>query len=590
MVKILDRILGKTPEPVAFNSYPLQYDVSHVSEPLTFDLSPVSEAVSNVIALDDLNAFAYAGQTTPAGYEHSFFDGEKFFGGFGTTQLFNVDYWTLRARSAQLFNENLYAAGLIRRLITNEINTGLTPEATPDEALLGISEDDINDWTETTENRFAIWAADPTLCDYKGKRTFAAIQRAARMEALISGDVLVVLRNSQRTRLPQVQLIRGDKIQTPYFAQQYETLAPGHEIVHGVEFDPRGREVAFHVMQKDGSFKRLPAYGARSGRRLAWLVYGTDRRLDEVRGQPLLSLVLQSLKEIDRYRDSVQRKAVINSLLAMFIKKTENKMSTLPLSSGAVRKNTATVTDGDGTARTFNIQKQMPGLVLEELQQGEEPVGFHSQGTDLNFQAFEEAIIAAIAWANEVPPEILRLAFSNNYSASQAAINEFKIYLNRVWAEFGETFCSPIYQDWLLSEALLQKISAPGLLDAWRDPRKYDIYGAWTLVDWYGSIKPSTDMLKQAKGSELLVENGWSSNARESRTLTGTKFSKNMKRIKRENELKAEAMRPLAEFRAEFGLPQDPEGTADPTASVDELELEARIEDLLDERGVNSAS
>ena len=53
------------------------------------------------------------------------------------TQIQNIDYWTLRARSSQLFNENLYARGLLRRLITNEINTGLTPECCPDEEIIG---------------------------------------------------------------------------------------------------------------------------------------------------------------------------------------------------------------------------------------------------------------------------------------------------------------------------------------------------------------------------------------------------------------------------------------------------------------------
>ena len=54
------------------------------------------------------------------------YDGEKFAGGFGITDIFTTDYWTLRRRSAQLFKENLYAKGLIRRLITNEITTART--------------------------------------------------------------------------------------------------------------------------------------------------------------------------------------------------------------------------------------------------------------------------------------------------------------------------------------------------------------------------------------------------------------------------------------------------------------------------------
>lgn len=530
------------------------------------------------------------GELTPMGYIGggqapqvlADFDGDKFFGGFGATKLFTPDYWTLRERSNQLFTENLYARGLIRRLITNEINTGLAPEATPDEEIIGVPEDSLNEWSETVENRFGIWSKGPELCDWKHKSTFGAIQRAARMEALISGDVLVVIRQSQRTRLPMIQLISGSQVQTPLGGSV--KLRNGHEIKHGVELDSLGRIVAHWVKQKDGTSKRIPAVGEKSGRRISWLVYGTDKRLDSVRGEPLLSLILQSLKEVDRYRDSTQRKAVINSLLAMQVTKSEDKPGTLPIQGGAVRKDKATTTDGGGSPRSLNLASYVPGMVVDEMQTGEEIKLLGGQGTDVNFGTFEESIIQAVAWANEVPPEILRLAFSNNYSASQAAINEFKIYLNKVWSDWGETFCTPIYVEWLISETLLQKIQAPGLLQAWRNPQQYDIFGAWTSTDWYGSIKPSTDMLKQAKGSKLLVEEGWTTNARESRMLTGTKFTKNVKRLKRENELKVEAARPFAEFKQEFGE----EVATGAMEAVDNMEeLEAMLDDYLEEKGLS---
>jgi capsid protein len=501
------------------------------------------------ISLDDLSA--YAGQTGASPFENSLYDGSKFYDGFGTTQLQTLDYWTLRARSSQLFNENLYARGLIRRLVTNEINTGLSPEAAPDENILGVPDDSLVDWTENVENRFGIWGKNPKVCDHKRVNTFSALQRYVKQEAYINGDILVVLRHSRTTRLPTIQLINGSQVQTPLLGDH--KIRNDHSIKHGVEFDRLNRVVAHWVRQTDGSYKRLAAFGEKTGRRISWLVFGTDKRLDDVRGQPLLAIVLQSLKEIDRYRDSTQRKAVINSILAMFIKKGENKMGTLPVTGGAKRKGSVTTTDVDGSARSFKIAQQIPGLVMEELQHGEEPVGFDGKGTDVNFPIFEAAIIQAVAWANEVPPEILTLAFSNNYSASQAAINEFKIYINRVWCDFGENFCTPIYVEWLISETLLNKINAPGLLESWRSLNKYDIFGAWTATDWYGSIKPSTDMLKQGKGSEILVKNGWSTNAREARITTGTKFSKNVKRLKTENKLIAEMLEPILALKAKFG-------------------------------------
>lgn len=528
-------------------------------KPKVIDSAPVK-------SIDDLKA--YNGQSV---WNSQIYDGDKFPGGYGAVNLLTDDYWALRARSEELFKTNLYAAGLIRRLVTNEINTGLTPEHCPDEEIIGVPEDSLNEWSETAENRFQIWAKNPALCDYKKQDTFGKIQRMARTEALIGGDVLVVLRVSRRQPLPAVQLISGSKVQSPWGGDI--KLRKGHKIKQGVELDNKGRVAAHWVKQDDGTFKRIPAWGERSGRRVSWLVYGADKRFDDVRGRPLLSLVLQSLKEIDRYRDSAQRKAVINSILAMVVEKGEDKMGTLPIQGGATRRDVVDITDDDGRPRKFNIAQQIPGMVVEELQTGEKITLKGGEGTDVNFGTFEEAVIQAVAWANEIPPEILRLAFSNNYSASQAAINEFKIYLNKIWSEWGETFCTPINIEWLLSEVLLGKITASGLLAAWRTPSLYDVFGAWVSMEWYGSIKPSTDMLKQAKGSQLLIKEGWSTNAREARITTGTKFSKNIKRLKRENELKVEAARPLLELEQEFGQGATARALKDATTAIEDHTL-----------------
>jgi lambda family phage portal protein len=474
------------------------------------------------------------------------YDGDKFPGGFGVTQLYEMDYWTLRQRSEQLFTENLYAAGIVQRLVTNEINTGLTPECTPVEEITGLSEDQANTWSETVETRFELWGDSPKVCDFKRSATFGKLQRQVRQEARVGGDVLIVMSQNVRTKLPQVQIIKGDKVQNP--TVDSKGIRKNNTIKDGVEFDAQGREVAYWVSQENTPSRRVPAFGEKTGRRIAWLVFGLQRRVGKVRGEPLLSIVLQSLKEIDRYRDSTQRKAVVNSLMAMFIKKTEDKMGSIPIQGGAIRNDTVQVDTPLGPSRSFNSSSMMPGFVAEELQTGEEPVMLGGNGTDTNFGTFEDTIISAVAWAREIPPEILKLSFSSNYSASQAAILEFRIYLNKVWAEVGEDFCTPIYNEWLVSEALLGKIVAPGLLEAWRDPAKHDIFAAWVSVDWYGSIKPSTDMLKAVKASDLLVRGGYSTRAREARTLTGTKFSKNVKRGARENQQLTEMLQPLLDI------------------------------------------
>jgi len=175
-------------------------------------------------------------------------------------------------------------------------------------------------------------------------------------------------------------------------------------------------------------------------------------------------------------------------------------------------------------------------MLIDELQPGEEPVAFQSYATDDRFSVFEDAIIQAVAWANEIPPEILRLAFTKNYSASQAAVNEFKMYLNRARTAFGSDVCQPCYEDWLLSSVLSKSIQAPQLLAAWRDPAQIVTYGAWVFSEWAGQIKPAVDLSKLVRGYDDMVASGYMTRDRAARELSGMKFSDNAKRLRIENE------------------------------------------------------
>jgi len=482
---------------------------------------------------------------------NSLFSGEKFPGGYGGASPYYefIDYWELRAKSVELFTKNLYAAGLINRLVTNIINTGLSLEATPVSSLLPIDDDEANDWSENTENLYRIWGNNKDLVDWKRQNTEGELQAVAKRTAYLSGDCLIVIRQSPVTGLPITELIDGRHVQDPVQGNHKKAAEKrGNEIKHGVEIDKNGRHIAFYINKIEGTkviSKRVPANGPKSGRKIAWLLYGSKRLLDDIRGIPLLGLIAQSLNEIDRYRDSEQRAAVVNSMLAMFVKKGSNKPGTLPLKGGAVRRDNVDVTDSDGTTREFAIDKWIPGMTIDELAQDEEPVSFDTKRPSQGFHVFEEAIISAVAWANEIPPEVLKLAFTSNFSSSRQANSEFKLFLDKERSIFSSNYSKPRYENWLISMVLSGRIKADGLLESWRDPRKFEIFGAWTDSDWSGAIKPHVDPLKETNAYKLKDEQGYSTKARSTRELTGMKYSRNVKQLKKENQQLAEAHQPL---------------------------------------------
>ena len=261
--------------------------------------------------------------------------------------------------------------------------------------------------------------------------------------------------------------------------------------------------------------------------------------MNAVRGMPLLGILLQSLKELDRYRDSEQRAAVVNSNIAMFIQKDQDLPGTNPYSAGAVRSTVVETSNNNGTPREFKVTESIPGVVMEELQFGEKPVSFDTARPNVNYGAFEQSIIRAIAWATEVPPEILTLEFSSNYSASKAATNEFKAYLSKMRAEFGATFCRPIYMEWLAGEVNADRIQAPGYLAARRNPLLYNELGAWTNATWAGPMKPSVDLGKDVDAYLKATEANAISMTRMSEDLFGVRFTRVLKRIEREKRLVA---------------------------------------------------
>lgn len=461
--------------------------------------------------------------------------GEKFPGGFGITRDYIIDYWTLRKRSIQLFTENMYARGIIRRLLRNEIHTGLKLEANTISEITGLTEEDSTTWDENAELFWNLWADNPDMCDWQKQRNFGEIQHDCRFTALVSGDCLVIVHINQKTGLPIIELIDGTNVQTPFGKQPRK----GNRILHGVELDRFDRHVAYWVNVKTDNgmeSKRIPAYGEKSKRKIAWLVYGCEKRLGKVRGEPLLALVLYALKEIDRYKDSELRSATINGLLSVFIKKTQSSLGSDAIGKGASKRETVQVKDGDGTVRNFYTADMLPGTIMSELQKGEEPVSFSAARPNVNFKMFEETIINAIAWVNEIPPEIARLLFQNNFSASRQANNEFNVYLAYIFWKFGGDFCQPIYNEFTTMLILSNQIQASGFIDAYFSSN-WLLVNAWLNAEWTGLSRPSVDIKKDVDAAEKALGLRITTYDQQSRKIFGISFRAVIKKLQREKKL-----------------------------------------------------
>jgi capsid protein len=462
------------------------------------------------------------------------FDGDKFPNSFGITRDYlvnnGVDYFTLRRRCYQLFIENTYFSGIIKRILRNEIFTGMLPEPTPIGSIIWPNleeeqrEQEAAKYAELMSEYFNIYANDYSVFDYKKQMVFGEYQEAVRQEAMICGDVVVVSRINQQTGLPCWDIISGNNVKTPL---EY-TLKAGNTITHGVERDKQGRHVAYWVEEfKDNTFNytRIPVMGEKSGRQISWMVYGGNKLLNDVRGTPLLANILYMLKDLDRYRDAELRAAVISSIIPFFVEKALGTESGGNVLSDHLKQKLGTATGASNESQKSESQVMMvPGTVIDNLAPGETIKSFQANHPNINFKQFEEAIVSAICWSNEIPPEIVTLRFTSSYSASRQANNEFEIYLKYRAFKNAKDFCQLIYSEFIIQSVLLGELVIPGFQKIVFNPGEWRVKGAWLKCEWTAISRPSVDIQREAGAYIQLEDSLDMTHDQVARRFTGMSF------------------------------------------------------------------
>jgi capsid protein len=432
------------------------------------------------------------------------YDGEKNLGEIGPVKDYIIDYDVVRARSWQSYLESDISQTVLNKYTTWVIGAGLKLQSEPNLEALLTEKITLNEaeFVAAIEPRWRVYA-NSKVPDVASECTLHKIAKRAFKHAIIGGDVLVVL--SYKKNQLKIRLIDGAKVKQPMVQSNWTVAAKtkGNTIRNGVEIDADGKHVAYYVVKANTliEYERIEAYGKGSGKRMAYMVYGNEYRLNSRRGLPLIATVLETLAKLERYKEATVGSAEERQKIAYFIEHGISSTGETPLTSQLAKamnadaetdlpmdrngKELANTVAASTNKQTFNMPIDSTLKMLESK-------------NELYFKDFYSVNIDLVCAAIGIPPEVAMSKYDSNFSASRAALKDWEHTLNVVRKDFSDQFYTPIYELFLEIEILKNKVQAPGYLGALVD-NNYTVLSAYRQARFIGQSVPHIDPLKEVK-------------------------------------------------------------------------------------------
>jgi lambda family phage portal protein len=409
---------------------------------------------------------------------------------------------SLRASSRDLSMNSPIAGATLNRLKDSVVGHGIYLQSRIDREYLNLDPDQAEAWERNTEREFSLLANSKEI-DAERTSNFYALQILIYYSKLLSGDVFWLPLQIPRTGVPydlRIKTLEADLVSNPNNQMDTETIAGG------IEVDENGAPVKYHVSKKhpggllvvSNEWYTVDAYAKRTGMRQMFHVYD-KLRPGQRRGYPLLSPVIESLKQITRLTESELMAAVVSSFFTAFIKTESGEELDVDFDEDeGVKQNSAN-----------QNQKEMgPGTVVQ-LANGESIDLASPNRPNGAFEPFFNTMVSEISASCSIPYEVVTLRFMSSYSAARAALlMAWKVFLNHR-IDCAREFCQPVYERFLLEAVLRKRIIAPGFIE------NLAIRQAWSKSTWLGQGMGQINPLVETKAARERIDARLSTRSKE---------------------------------------------------------------------------
>jgi capsid protein len=402
------------------------------------------------------------------------------------------------------------------------VGDGLELHCQPNLAVLqaegvDITEKDIEQFNKEVEARYMLYQQSRDG-DNSNEDTAARVEHNVFKNAYCGGDVLVLHRYEDDT--VTTQLVDASHVHSQVYGDDYYAmeLPNGNQVRCGVELDRRGRHVAYYVRNRNNindqlfTYERIPAYNSQ-GFRTAYLVYGDQYRLNNYRGMPLCASVIQTLKQLDRFKTATIGKAEESAKVVFQIKHDKDSTGENPMNK-QLAKGFAFNGTGYGPGADLPVDangKNLANLVsvavgkeVYNMPNGAEIAAVSGGEEQALFKDFYSTYFNSICGALDIPPNVGINLYQDSFSASRAALEMWIRIIIQKRARNASQFNQRRYELWLHTEILKGNVDAPGYLTAFYTGNK-QVLQAYRTAVWDGPYPGHIDPKKEADAIRSLM-------------------------------------------------------------------------------------
>lgn len=414
------------------------------------------------------------------------------------------------ARARDLVRNNPIISGGVDRRSEAVVGARIRMRAQPDFEAMGRDFEWADKWARGVEAQFRVWDRDSRkLCDAERTQNFGSMVNTAYRHWWVDGEALAYIEMRDRGSAYQtcVRLIDPDRLINPDGKADNALLDNGNKVVGGVEIDPDGVAVAYHIRVEhpDAPSNRVRARETTRVTRedpdgRPRVVHAFKRnRAEQRRGISRLVASMKRTKMLDRYDNAELEAALLNAVMAAKVK------TTVPTNeiAEALAPIAGEEADGWSVAEQVDYRERQPlvidGVQIANLLPNEDLEFVTAERPAAHYPEFRAEGLRSIASDLGLSHQQLAQNWEDiNYSSARTLLNEiWRGLLDDRWL-FTQEFCTPPAAAWLQEAVAIGKVKVPG------GPGNFYRYRAeLTMFEWMGPGRGRIDPKKEADASDL---------------------------------------------------------------------------------------